>query len=66
MWLVQLGDDRRAFRTARPDGGGANVWWDIYRFERIVVVVQVIERDEGAAATLREQVAQRIADEAAD
>ncbi len=62
----ELGDDQRAFRTARPDGGGANVWSDIYRFERIVVVVQVIERDEGAAATLRGQVARRIADEAAN
>ena len=60
----ELGDDRRAFRTARPDGGGANVWSDIYRFEQIVAVVQVIERDAEAASALREQVAQRIAVEA--
>ena len=58
----QAGDERKAYVTQAPDGQGNKVWTDIYRFGRLVAIVQLL--DDGRTTDqldLRLQIAQKIA-----
>lgn len=56
-----LGDESHSYRTDRPDGSGNRIWTDVYRFGRVVAVVQVLDADvEDAQMELRTELASRV------
>lgn len=57
---TNLGDQSRAYMTARPDSNGTQVWTDIYRFGRVVAIVQVLSRSEPKAQKARVAIAEKI------
>lgn len=59
---TDVGDQSKAYITAKPDGEGTQVWTDVYRFGRSVAIVQVLSRDEGAAQKARLMIAEKIRD----
>ncbi len=61
---TNVGDQSKAYITAKPDPQGNQVWTDVYRFGRSVVVVQVLSKDEPAAQKARVAIAERIRDNA--
>ena len=38
-----LGDERKSYKTAQPDGRGYSAWTDLYRQGRTVVLIQVVD-----------------------
>ncbi|MEO6397150.1 MAG: hypothetical protein ABIP13_01665 [Tepidiformaceae bacterium] len=59
-----IGDQSKAYITAKPDPSGTQVWTDVYRFGRAVVIVQVLSRDEAAGQKARVAIAEMIRDRA--
>jgi hypothetical protein len=45
---TSVGQNAKAYVTSRPDGRNQHVWTDIYRFDRAVVIVQVLGRETDA------------------
>ncbi|MEP7215945.1 MAG: hypothetical protein ABI782_06795 [Anaerolineaceae bacterium] len=61
---TNVGDQSKAYVTAKPDTGGTQVWTDVYRFGRSVVIVQVLSRNEAEAQKARIAIAEKIRDRA--
>ena len=61
---MSIGDQSKAYITAKPDSSGTQVWTDVYRFGRAVAIVQVLSRDESAAQKARLAIAEKIRDKA--
>lgn len=61
---TSLGNQSRAYMTAKPDTSGTQVWTDIYRFGRAIAVVQVLSRNEPEAQKARIAIAEKIRDKA--
>jgi hypothetical protein len=56
----EVGDQRRAYVTAKPDGQGYLVWTDVYRFGRAVVVVQLLESGPTNQLAARKAIADKV------
>ncbi len=56
----QVAQLRKSYVTAKPDGSGNNVWTDIYRQDRVVALVQVLDSAGGDSMAVRRPVAERI------
>jgi hypothetical protein len=57
---LNVADQAKAYITARPDSNGTQVWTDVYRFGRVVTVVQVLGRNEAEAQKARAGIADQI------
>lgn len=57
---TNVGDQSKAYVTAKPDTNGTLVWTDVYRFGRVVSVVQVLSRNEPEALKARTSIAEKI------
>ncbi len=55
------GDERKAYVTQALDGQGNKVWSDVYRFGRLVAIVQVLDDGKSEQLDLRLQIALKIA-----
>jgi len=55
-----LGDEHRSFVTAQADSQGNRVWTDIYRKNRVITVIQVLESEDADYNALRQSVAESI------
>ncbi|MBA4180674.1 MAG: hypothetical protein C0506_08820 [Anaerolinea sp.] len=61
---TNVGDQSKAYVTAKPDTNGAQVWTDVYRFGRAVAVVQVLSRNEAEGQKARTAIAGKILEKA--
>lgn len=61
---TNVGDQSKAYVTTKPDTNGTLVWTDVYRFGRVVTVVQVLSRNEPEALKARTVIAEKIRDRA--
>lgn len=57
---TNIGDQSKAYVTAKPDTSGTQVWTDVYRFGRSVVIVQVLSRNETEGQKARIAIADKI------
>jgi hypothetical protein len=55
-----IGDQTKAFKTAKPDGQGNFVWSDSYRFKNTFVIVYVLSNNDAEALKVRTAIAQHI------
>ncbi len=55
------GDEHKAYVTQALDGQGNKVWSDVYRFGRLVAIVQVLDDGKSEQLDLRLQIALKIA-----
>lgn len=58
--VINAGDQSKAYMTAKPDTNGTQVWTDVYRFGRVVTVIQVLSRNEAEAQKARAGIAEKI------
>lgn len=58
---TSAGDLAKAYVTAKTDQQGNLVWTDIYRFGRVVAIVQLLGRDSADIPTARKTIADAIA-----
>ena len=61
---TNIGDQSKAYIPAKPDTNGTQVWTDVYRFGRSVVIVQVLSRNEVEAQKARIAIAEKIRERA--
>ncbi len=59
-----VGDQSKAYMTAKPDSSGTLVWTDVYRFGRVITVVQVLSRNEPEAQKARIAIAEKVREKA--
>lgn len=57
---TNIGNQSKAYVTAKPDTNGTQVWTDVYRFGRVMAIVQVLSRNEAEAQKARTGIAQKI------
>lgn len=57
----EMGDERHSYRVTEPDGSGNRIWSDIYRFGRVVYLIQVLDRDVDEQMELRTELVSRAA-----